>query len=84
MLAVAIGSLVGSVALRPNSPLTATVIATFIIVGSALVVDLAYAYGIIPPGLVHVKPVLLYANGTAPQSSAGMLDNKHRSSSGTL
>lgn len=80
MLAVAVGSLVGSVALRPNSPLAATVIATLIIVGSALVVDLAYAYGIIPPGLVHVKPVLLYANGgsTALWRQYAILDSSSR------
>lgn len=60
---MAVGSLVGSVALRPNSPLTSTVIATSIIVASALVVDLGYAWGLIPANVVQARPVLLYANG---------------------
>lgn len=60
---VAIGTLVGSVALRPNTPLTSTVIGTSIIVGLSLLIDTAYAMGIIPGCLLHVRPILLYANG---------------------
>jgi uncharacterized membrane protein YcaP (DUF421 family) len=60
---VAIGSLVGSVALRPNTPLTSTVIGTFIIVGLTMVMDTAYAMGLIPGSFLHCRPILLYANG---------------------
>ena len=60
---VAVGTLVGSVALRPNSPLTSTAIATLVIVGITLLVDVAYAFGWIPGGFVHAQPVLLCANG---------------------
>jgi len=49
---VAVGTLVGSVALRPNTPLTATVIATFVIVGMTMVIDAAYALGWIPASIV--------------------------------
>lgn len=62
---MAVGSLVGSVALRPNTPLTATVIGIIIIVGMALLVDAAYAWGLIPGSVVHARPLLLYADGEA-------------------
>jgi hypothetical protein len=51
------------VALRPNTPLTATVIGTIIIVGMALLVDAAYAWGWLPASVVHARPLLLYADG---------------------
>lgn len=60
---VALGSLVGSVALRPNSPLTAVVIATVIIFLSALVIDAGHAWGIIPGFLLHPTPTLLFVDG---------------------
>jgi hypothetical protein len=58
-----VGSLVGSVVLRPNTPLTSTVIGTFIIVGAALLVDVAYAYKLLPAGVVQAEPVLVYVDG---------------------
>lgn len=68
---VAVGSLVGSVALRPNTPLVALVIGTLIIVGTALVVDAAYARGWLPASLVHARPILLYADGEREASCLG-------------
>lgn len=65
------GTLVGSVALRPNTPLTATVIATTVIVGMTMVFDAAYALGWIPASIVHVNPILLYANGACHSSALG-------------
>lgn len=55
---VAIGTLVGSVALRPNTPMTAVVIATFIIVGMALLIDAAHSSGWLPGYMVHPRPVM--------------------------
>lgn len=60
---VAVGSLVGGVALRPTTPLAATVIATAVIVGMALLVDAAYTRGWVPASLVHPRPLLVYADG---------------------
>lgn len=63
IVSVAVGSVVGQVALRPTSPLTAAVIATIIIVVGALLVDMAYVNGLIPNSVVQVQPVLLYTEG---------------------
>jgi hypothetical protein len=59
------------VALRPNTPLTSTVLGTFIIVGAALLVDVAYAYKLVPPGFVQAEPVLVYADGRLFVSCTG-------------
>lgn len=74
---MAVGSLVGSVALRPNTPLTATVIGTIIIVGMALLVDAAYAWGLIPASVVHARPLLLYADGEACYCAVVALQQLH-------
>jgi hypothetical protein len=66
---VAVGTLVGSVARRPNTPMTAVVIATLIIVGMALLIDAAYSSGWLPGYIVHPRPVLLYVNGECPRES---------------
>jgi uncharacterized membrane protein YcaP (DUF421 family) len=60
---VALGSVAGGAPLRPNTPLVAMVIAVLVLMFSALLVDVAYAYGWAPPKLVVGKPTLLYANG---------------------
>jgi uncharacterized membrane protein YcaP (DUF421 family) len=62
---VALGSVAGGVPLRPNSPFVAVLIAVMIILSGALLVDVAYAHGWAPAGLVVGRPVLLYANGEA-------------------
>ncbi|WIA32315.1 hypothetical protein OEZ86_003155 [Tetradesmus obliquus] len=67
IVSVAVGSLVGSVALRPNTPLTSTVIGTCIIVGAALLVDVAYAYKLLPASVVQAEPVLVYVDGVMQQ-----------------
>lgn len=67
---MAVGTLVGSVALRPNTPLTAMVIGTLVIVTVALLVDWLYARGWLPGSLVHAKPILLYADGKPQQRVA--------------
>lgn len=71
LVLVAVGTLLGGVALRPTTPLTATVVATLIIVGFAMVVDAAYTRGWIPGWVVHATPILLYANG-AHHAAAGV------------
>lgn len=63
IVSVAIGSLVGSSALRPNTPLTAAVIAIIVIIGSSLLVGTLYSHGLLPSEFVHARPTLLYANG---------------------
>jgi hypothetical protein len=43
--------------------LLAALVATLIIVGLALLVDVLYAWHVLPMHYVQSKPVLLYANG---------------------
>jgi hypothetical protein len=62
---VAVGSLVGGVALRPGTPLTAALIAIVMILGMTLIADAAYAWGWLPAGVVHARPLLMYADGKA-------------------
>uniref|UniRef100_A0A383VYK1 YetF C-terminal domain-containing protein n=1 Tax=Tetradesmus obliquus TaxID=3088 RepID=A0A383VYK1_TETOB len=67
IFSVAVGSLVGSAALRPTTPITATVIGAGIIMGAALLVDVAYAYKLLPASWVHPGPVLVYVDGVMQQ-----------------
>ncbi|WIA32314.1 hypothetical protein OEZ86_003154 [Tetradesmus obliquus] len=61
------GSLVGSAALRPTTPITASVIGAGIIMGAALLVDVAYVYKLLPASWVHPGPVLVYVDGVMQQ-----------------
>jgi hypothetical protein len=78
---VAIGSLVGSGAIMPNGPLAPLIVATLMIVGMALLIDAAYAYGFLFGGLVHARPILLYANGEQASSSSRSSSSNVSSSS---
>lgn len=53
-----------------QSPGSHMVVATLMIVGLALLIDAAYAYGLIPGAVVHARPILLYANGEQCSSSS--------------
>jgi hypothetical protein len=60
---VALGSLVASSALRPNTPLVAVVIATAVIIGFTVAVNNAYARGWISGNVLRPLPMLLWVNG---------------------
>jgi hypothetical protein len=60
---VALGSLVSSAALRPNTPLASVVICTVVIVVVNLAVNEGYARGWIPHDVLRSHPILLWVNG---------------------
>lgn len=60
---VALGSLVGGTALRPNTPLVSVAIATVIIVGFTVAVNHIYMRGWIPGAALRAHPILLWVNG---------------------
>jgi len=62
---VAIGSLVGGAALRPNTPLVSILVATVIIIGFTVAVNKAHSRGWIPGALLKPRAVLLWVNGAS-------------------
>lgn len=64
---VALGSLVGGAALRPNTPLVAVAIATVIIVGFSVAVNAIYMRGWIPGTILRPHPTLVWVDGEHAQ-----------------
>jgi hypothetical protein len=60
---VALGSLVGGVALRPNTPLVAMVVSAVVIVGFTVAINNTFAKGWIPGELLRPQPILLWVDG---------------------
>jgi hypothetical protein len=60
---VALGSLVGGAALRPNTPIAAVAVATVIIIGVSVVVSILYMWGWIPGCVLRPQPILVWVDG---------------------